>query len=69
MPFDNIDDSSFFAVGAQLPVCVDCVHYLINGTCEAFPNGIVDDIWIKGEPHNTPRRGDGGITFKAREDQ
>ncbi len=53
-------------------LCVSCVHLdrasYNSGddtpVCEAFPNGIPDDILVQGADHRTPRRGDGGVTYE-----
>lgn len=33
--------------------CMACVHFWGFGECEAFPDGIPDDIYKRGEAHTT----------------
>ena len=46
------------------PMCLGCVHRTAPGVCEAFPDGIPDDITLDGFDHRNPFPGDRGITFK-----
>lgn len=50
------------------PTCVRCVRLTDLGLrqCEAFPQGIPEDIWRGDDPHTEPRAGDRGLTFLAR---
>lgn len=51
------------------PICIDCV-WLLRGTrdpklrCEAFMDGIPNDILEGRVDHHIPYAGDGGIVFK-----
>lgn len=36
------------------------------GTCDAFPGGIPKNIFMFGEDHRTPRRGDHGLQFQQK---
>lgn len=38
-------------------------------TCEAFPDGIPDEIFFKAFDHRNPYPGDKGIRFVVREDR
>lgn len=52
-------------------ICTKCVHFGAYDTeensalvtCEAFPNGIPDEILRVGYDHRQPFEGDGGIQF------
>jgi hypothetical protein len=51
------------------PACRLCTHYFWDtekpyACCAAFPDGIPDAIYWDGEPHVSPREGDGGKTFE-----
>ena len=47
------------------PVCAVCANWDVGEqTCEAFPDGIPDAIFIYGNPHTEPFRGDNGIRFE-----
>ena len=45
------------------PKCNRCKHYLDYGKCEAFPNGIPNEIIIGEFDHANPYSGDNGIQF------
>lgn len=44
--------------------CLACRHYLDDGTCAAFPDGIPDAILLDGFDHRRPFDGDGGIRYE-----
>lgn len=52
--------------------CDTCVHLTGFLVCEAFPNGIPQNIWVgrktmKDKPmHTEPVDGDNGIQYKAK---
>lgn len=53
------------------PVCNLCKHFSIRGTidsgihvCDAFPDGIPDEIWQGNNNHTKPYLGDHGIQFE-----
>jgi excisionase family DNA binding protein len=50
------------------PHCYDCdyFHALNSRTCDAFPEGIPDEIWFGTIRHDHPYLGDHHIQFKAR---
>jgi hypothetical protein len=55
------------------PMCVDCVHFKfdlddndIPPHCDAFPDGIPDDIIWEGADHRRPYPGDHGIRFEPK---
>ena len=54
----------------ERPNCLDCKHYdwlTTTFTCDAFPQGIPDDI-IMGRPHLAPIKGQGnGIVYEKLE--
>lgn len=52
------------------PACMDCIHYDRSKpvTCAAFPDRIPDVIWLEGDPHTEPVKGDHGIRFEPNED-
>jgi hypothetical protein len=46
-------------------LCRACERFnVLHGACEAFPEGIPDDILIFGEDHSKPFAGDHGIRFQ-----
>lgn len=50
-------------------ICLGCTRYHFthdqeSDTCDAFPNGIPQEI-INGAPHIEPWPGDGGLQFDA----
>jgi hypothetical protein len=48
------------------PVCMNCKHYRGARMCDAYPEKIVDLIWLEGNPHTKPVTGDHGIHFEER---
>jgi hypothetical protein len=50
------------------PVCARCRHFDRDrrdaDVCEAFPNGIPDEIWKGEDDHSEPFPGDHGIQFE-----
>jgi hypothetical protein len=47
--------------------CVACAHLnrtAQSATCEAFPEGIPQDILANGHDHHNPYPGDSGIRFE-----
>jgi len=45
------------------PSCYTCRHLKDFPNCEAFPNGIPEDIQKGIDPHMDPVDGDDGITY------
>lgn len=52
------------------PLCLKCVRFHEDShegfTCDAFPEGIPDEIVLGGFNHNRPFPGDNGMQFVAR---
>ena len=49
------------------PICMVCKHFRREApglTCEAFPEGIPDEIIQSAHDHRTPWDRDGGIQFE-----
>jgi len=44
--------------------CATCRHWLDGLTCEAFPEGIPDEIIFEGRDHTEPFKGDRGIRYE-----
>lgn len=55
----------------QMPTvsqCLACARKTRGaGTCEAFPDGIPDEILLNDFDHEHPYPGDNGLQFKAKE--
>lgn len=49
------------------PMCIDCARFwdlIEKPKCEAYPDGIPDEIWEDGFDHHKPFPGDDGIMFE-----
>tara|TARA_Y100001963_G_C6718014_1_gene417721 strand:+ start:515 stop:709 length:195 start_codon:yes stop_codon:yes gene_type:complete len=44
--------------------CLECINYTVNGKCEAFPNGIPEEIINGWHDHKKPYKGDNGIRYE-----
>ena len=45
-------------------LCLVCAHRGLNIACDAFPQGIPDEILSGKFDHTKPYKGDNGIMFK-----
>ena len=45
--------------------CLMCRRDRMDGTCEAYPEGIPQEILRNDVDHNEPFKGDQGLTFEA----
>lgn len=50
--------------------CLHCKHifHAVFRTCEAFPRGIPEVIWIGEVDHSIPFPGDNGVQFEPQDD-
>lgn len=53
-------------VNRYMSVCVACARCRFDGTCEAFPDGIPEEIADGMFDHRDSYPGDGGLRFKMR---
>jgi hypothetical protein len=49
-----------------LPLCLVCrhFHHLPGRTCDAFPEGVPDEVFLRKIEHRQPVPGDHGIQFE-----
>jgi len=45
--------------------CAECLWYLLEGKCVAFPDGIPQDIWEGENKHERSTEGGYGIVFTS----
>ncbi|TQD23543.1 hypothetical protein [Methanolobus vulcani] len=61
---DSVLDDIFFS-----PVCTKCMHLHFTAdmkhTCDAFPDGIPEEIWKGDNDHTKPYSGDNGLLFEV----
>jgi len=55
----------------EAPICMWCKHFRRTGplACDAFPEGIPDEILLHRNPHLAPFPGDHGIQFELDEER
>jgi hypothetical protein len=51
------------------PLCTKCSQFTTDHTCEAFPCGIPDEIFLGAFDHRRPYPGDDGIRFEKISEQ
>lgn len=62
VPYQFQSDPGFF----RFPQCVHCKHALPYNKCDAFPDGIPDEInKFNRHDHRKPFPGDNGIRFES----
>ena len=55
-------------IDMEAPLCIDCRYFRFalsesTPTCDAFPEGIPDEIWSNDIEHDHPIPGDHGLRF------
>lgn len=66
----GIDDTEFKYTFSE--ICSKCKHWNVDESesiqdgniCDAFPDGIPDEIWLGKNGHKKPYKGDHGIQFE-----
>ena len=53
-------------VNRYTPLCIACSRCRFDGTCDAFPDGIPEEIGMGMFDHREPHAGDNGIRFELR---
>lgn len=48
----------------EMSPCANCRFYFANAICNAFPDGIPDEILLGNNLHRKPYPGDNGIQFE-----
>ena len=65
----NIEQATGNQLRASFTNCDICKHYHGLSECDAFPDGIPEDILTREHDHAEPYPGDGGIQFEAIEER
>jgi len=55
--------SEHIVTGTGIASCPTCQHYRGALTCEAFPEGIPDEIVSGMNPHTSPVKGDHALRY------
>jgi hypothetical protein len=55
------------AISRYVAICIACARAHFDGSCEAFPDGIPEEIADGMWDHREPYPGDGGVQFELRE--
>jgi len=65
---DDVQKRFVDEVMGGMPQCAECKHQTEPGYCEAFPDGIPDEITAGEHDHQNPYPGDNGIRFEPKDD-
>jgi len=50
-----------------IPICIACEYYKEGVVCDAFPEGIPAEVYMRAHDHRLSYPGDRGITFQLKE--
>ena len=53
----------------KISPCLDCKHWIANGVCTAFMEGVPDSILLGDNDHRQPYPGDNGIQYEPIREQ
>lgn len=51
----------------KTPICFGCKHFKGNMTCDAFPDGIPEDIRLSRHDHRDAYPGDNGVRYEPKD--